>query len=429
MRIIAAFAFGVCVLATLPCDARAADDAPGCADLKLFPRLQGCLIVECSAKQHDSFDAPDIDDAPLDASIDSVTYSCPASANLQRIKRELEADMHRAGYQKVSEDASDPDSPEVTARNGPHWLRWGASSEDGGIGYWLTEAESAADKFKPAVCGAPAEVAALNQCKVVECASKSEDSVSLRSGPKQETPLTGNVQTVTLSCPSNRSAQTFQKMVDELRQSGFEILASDGAHPSAAWITGRAGKRWLELATAEEGEALSYTLTVVPSGEVLSEANSEPQPAPATPNPPAVEVAKSEPEPQTGPPPQAAPSAFHQSLLSATPSNIAINGPAPVPVFIPPKPILRAPIESTPERIQSVTGNVVIHLLIDVDENGIVTQAVLTGHISRNARKLESAAIAAMSRWRFEPARQDGRIVACVKIPVEISFRGRPWLF
>jgi len=33
-----------------------AGDAEGCADLKLFPRLQGCIIQECSAKQHDSFE-------------------------------------------------------------------------------------------------------------------------------------------------------------------------------------------------------------------------------------------------------------------------------------------------------------------------------------------------------------------------------------
>ena len=33
----------------------------------------------------------------------------------------------------------------------------------------------------------------------------------------------------------------------------------------------------------------------------------------------------------------------------------------------------------------------------------------------------------AVWRWRFEPARQDGRAVPAVKIPVQIRFQGHPW--
>jgi outer membrane biosynthesis protein TonB len=58
-----------------------------------------------------------------------------------------------------------------------------------------------------------------------------------------------------------------------------------------------------------------------------------------------------------------------------------------------------------------------------------VTNAVLTGRITKNALLLESAAREAMSHWRFEPARQDGRIVASVKIPVDIRYNGRPRRF
>ena len=54
---------------------------------------------------------------------------------------------------------------------------------------------------------------------------------------------------------------------------------------------------------------------------------------------------------------------------------------------------------------------------------------MLTGRITKDVRKLESAAMDAVSHWRFEPARQDGRVVPAVKIAVEMHFRGRPWRF
>ncbi len=54
-----------------------ASDAEGCADLKPLPRLEACVIVECSAKQHDSFDAPDASGAPSDANTNTLSYSCP----------------------------------------------------------------------------------------------------------------------------------------------------------------------------------------------------------------------------------------------------------------------------------------------------------------------------------------------------------------
>ena len=60
---------------------------------------------------------------------------------------------------------------------------------------------------------------------------------------------------------------------------------------------------------------------------------------------------------------------------------------------------------------------------------GAVTKAELTGHITKDVLKLESAALDAVSHWRFEPARQDGRVVPAVKIAVEMHFRGRSWRF
>ncbi len=58
-----------------------------------------------------------------------------------------------------------------------------------------------------------------------------------------------------------------------------------------------------------------------------------------------------------------------------------------------------------------------------------MTKAELTGHITKDVLKLESAAIDAVWHWHFEPARQDGRTVAAVKIPVQMRFHGRPWRY
>jgi hypothetical protein len=111
-------------------------------------------------------------------------------------------------------------------------------------------------------------LASLKQCEIVECASKSEDSVGMRTAQKGETSLTGNVRTVTLTCPAVNPSQAFSAVEGELKASGFEILFSDREHENG-WMTGRAGKRWVEFVSAPDGEAISYALTIVPSAEVL----------------------------------------------------------------------------------------------------------------------------------------------------------------
>jgi hypothetical protein len=389
-----------------------AGDAEGCVDLKQFPRLEGCIIQECSAKQHDSFESANGSAGPLDANVNALTYTCPAgSMDLQRIKRELDAELRKAGYQTTAEDKTDAANPTVTARKGSHWLRWEASSEDGAPSYSLTSAESSTEKFKAEACGQPRVLSAMKECEVVECASKSEGSVAMRTAQKEETSLAGNVQTVTLVCPAIGAAQALSAVEGELKASGFEILFSDGEHPESGWVTGRAGKRWVELVGVPEGESISYALTVVPSAEVLTAAKPQPLPVPdvaAQPAPP--------PTPDPAPAPVVTP---------------VIPTPVETPVvattgFVPANPILQVPIEATHDRVASVTGEVVINMLVDINQRGAVIKAELTGHITRDVLKLESAALDAVWRWRFEPARQDGRTVPAVKIPVEIRFQGHP---
>ena len=424
------------VITLLPNAARAAD-AQGCVDLKLFPRLQGCAIVECAAKQHDAFDTGDGSGSPLDLNTSSLAYSCPAW-DLKRIKRAFEAQLRAAGYQTVAEDRTDPENPGATAGKGPHWLRWSASSEDGGASYSITSA----NKLQAGGCAPPPLPATLKQCEIVECNSKTEDSVAMRTAQKRETSLTGNVQTMTLECPAMGAAQAFSAVERELRESGLEILFRDREPLGSGWLTGRSGARWMEFTSAPDGESVSYELTVVSSAEVLAAEIGEPAPVPvaiiatpeAMPLPTVAPAAAPEPAPASPEPAPASPELAPASPRAATPPT-PISAPAPAasasyrPAFIYPKPIAKVPIVPGADIVNGIRGEVVVHMLVDVSEEGLVTKAVLAGRITKNALKLESAALEAMSHWRFEPARQDGRIVASVKIPVEIRHNGRPRRF
>jgi periplasmic protein TonB len=414
MRVLA---FILLTVAAMP-GAVLAADAEGCVDLKLFPRLEGCIIQECSAKQHDSFESANGSAGPLDANVNALTYTCPAvsgSMDPQRIKRELDAELRKAGYQTTAEDKSDAANLTATARKGSHWLRWEASSEDGDLSYTLTSAETSTEKFKAEACGQPRVLSAMKECEVVECASKSEGSVAMRTALKEETSLAGNVQTVSLVCPAIGASQALSAVEDELKGSGFEIMFSDREHPESGWVTGRAGKRWVELVGVPEGESVSYALTVVPSAEVLTAAKPEPSPVPDPRPEPAVQVAAQPPSPPTPEP----------IVTPVSPPTVETPVVASLG-FVPPNPILEVPIEATHDRVASVTGEVVIHMLLDINQRGAVIKAELTGHITRDVLKLESAALDAVWRWRFEPARQDGRAVSAVKIPVEIRFQGHP---
>jgi TonB family protein len=391
--------------------------------MKLFPRLEGCAIVECSAKQHDSLDAGNASAAPLDANTNELLYSCRVG-DLQKMERAFDAQLRKAGYQNIAHDASNPASPAVTARKGSQWVHWNANTEDGVPTYSLTIASDAGPKFKAEACGVPPVLSSLTQCEVVECASKAEDSVALRTAQKAETSLTGNVLTATLACPSIGAAQAWSTVEGELKASGFEILFSDREHPEDGWLTGRSGKRWVELVSALDGESISYTLTVVPTAEILAAAAPEPSPVPAATPPPSPIEATAAPPPIPQPVPDLAP---HPPPSPRAPTVAA--APVIMSGFVPPKPIFQVPIEPTHDRVFSVVGDVVINILVDVSEDGTVTKAVLTGRLTKNVLALQSAALEAVSHWRFEPARQDGRIVLAVKIPVRMHFHGRPWRF
>lgn len=431
----AAIPIVLCLFGMLAARHASAADAEGCADLKLLPRLEGCVIEECSARQHESFETAAGNPAPLDANVNNLLYSCPASMDLARLKRELDAEIHKAGFLNVAEDKTDPGNTVVTARKGAHWIRWGATSEDGVTSYTLTAATSSVEKFKAEACAEPHVLSLEKNCEIVECASKLEDSVGMRTAQKEQISVAGAVQTATLACPALGPAQAFPMAEDELKRSGFEILFSDHEAPESGWLTGRAGKHWVELVSSPDGESTSYALTSVPAGEVISgprfearaaEPPTEAGSATAVPEP-VVEV-RERPAPVASPiVPAVVPTAAPAPAPAATPS--AITAKAHAGSFVPPKPVFQAPIQAPFDLVWSISGSLVINLLVDVNEDGTVSHAVLTGKITNDILRLQTLAVEAVSHWRFEPARQDGRVVAAVKIPVQLHFQGRPWRY
>ena len=457
--------FGIAVLS----QAVVAGDAEGCRDLKLWPRVEGCVIVECAARQHDTTSIQNSDGPALDLATNSITYSCPAPIDPKRIEREVDLLLHKSAYQTVSEDKSNPASIGVTARKGGKWVRWNTSSEDGVSTYSVVTGDSGTERMKVEACNEPQIFSLQPHCVVTECASKSEDAVEIRTNQQEQFSLEGPLLTATLACPASSAAQMFESAQKELKESGFDILFNDQEHPESSWLTARSGKRWVELVGASDGESTSYTLTVVPSAEaVVSLKPSSTAPPESSESSPKINaIPAGEPvkfgsaaqastdntsmatmlpalqaelpkQTQPVPAPQAETlqetasppivSLSEPSLPISTPARKLIAPATAGAELIPPKPILQVPMEVSHDLKWSIVGRVVISMLVDVNEEGVVTKAIVTGKVTREVEKLQNAAVNAVYRWRFEPAHQGDQRVSA-KTTVQISFEGLPRLY
>ncbi|HKA91434.1 MAG TPA: energy transducer TonB [Haliangiales bacterium] len=144
----------------------------------------------------------------------------------------------------------------------------------------------------------------------------------------------------------------------------------------------------------------------------------DPAPAPARPRPPA---RAPRPVRQAVPPPAQTPAAPPTEAAAPVP------GPAPVPVpashgdSIVARPRYRdnpKPDYPTPSLRRREEGVVLLNVEVDADgRSGDIALKQTSGHAL-----LDEAAIRAVGRWTFEPARVDGRAVASrVVVPVRFS--------
>jgi hypothetical protein len=133
-----------CLLAA---PAAGASDAADCHDLPVLPRLAGCAIRECRARDYDE---AELQSGPVDASgefpkafVDGqlavVTYACPAALRLDEIARQSQASLRRAGYSFVySGSMFYNELPGFTARRGTTWVQLVSEPFDALSGYTVT---------------------------------------------------------------------------------------------------------------------------------------------------------------------------------------------------------------------------------------------------------------------------------------------------
>ena len=439
-------------------------DALGCTDLKLTPRVPGCVIVECSANQSDLISTINKDDSLVDAATNSVVYSCPTGIDPQRIEREVVLQLRKGAYQTVREEKDDPMSTALTARKGSQWMNLKAWLEDGTTTYSLLAAETGAEKSKAQTCSQPQVLSFEQRCGVAECTSKSENTLQLQTSERQRTSLEGPAVTATFTCPGLNPSEIFDSAEKELKDAGFDVLFTDRAQAASYWLTARSGQRWVELASAPDGDTMSYALTVISSAYGIAVAEAKPQGANnaqgrSTDSAPEVSNA----EPQAGlklpphppvvtenavagvlTPPSAEPAAPRyperheiaqesamgkavplQSVPLASSTGGAPTRPSAPEVSTmpvrPPKPVVRIPLLVQREVSLTVRDEVSLTLLVDVNEDGLVTDANVTGRITSDVLKLQPAAIDTVRRWRFEPARQGNKAVPSQTI-VKLSY-------
>jgi hypothetical protein len=122
-------------------------DAEGCRDLPILPRIAGCEIRECHARDYDE---AELQSGPLDRSGDFpkvfvdgqlavVTYTCPASLRLADLARQSQATLRRAGYSFVYAGSMFYNElPGFTARRGQTWVQLVSEPFDALTGYTVT---------------------------------------------------------------------------------------------------------------------------------------------------------------------------------------------------------------------------------------------------------------------------------------------------
>ena len=127
--------------------AAGAADAEGCRDLPILPRIAGCEIRECRARDYDEAElqsgpvdhSGDFPKAFVDGQLAVVTYACPGSVRLAELARQSQATLRRAGYSFVYAGSMFYNElPGFTARRGTIWIQLVSEPFDSLSGYTVT---------------------------------------------------------------------------------------------------------------------------------------------------------------------------------------------------------------------------------------------------------------------------------------------------
>ena len=139
-------------------------DAEGCRDLPILPRIAGCEIRECHARDYDEAELQsgpvdrtgDFPKAFVDGQLAVVTYTCPASLRLADLARQSQTTLRRAGYSFVYAGSMFYNElPGFTARRGQTWVQIVSEPFDALTGYTVTMVRASEASGAPPARTAP----------------------------------------------------------------------------------------------------------------------------------------------------------------------------------------------------------------------------------------------------------------------------------
>jgi TonB family protein len=286
-------------------------------------------------------------------------------------------------------------------------------------------------------CKDPAWLRRIAGCVIAACVAKDRDTITLQISAQKKQSLDAAIDSVTYSCPAWLSPQDAVRDLDrKLRAAFYQIVFEDTQEPMSAEVTARKGTQWIHLNSGAGDHGTTYSVAVAetaPKNEL-----DQPGPVespPKTTKPPATSaatVAHLEPPKR---PERPAPTPAPAAIASAVAPDPTPNVPStptiprglgnPVGPVSPPKVLTQARMEVPSSLRKTILGEVLITVNVEIDENGQVTKAVLAGKITKNIEKLESAALDAVSRSKFEPARQGDHPVAG-HTTLKLHFEGEP---
>lgn len=248
-------------------------DADGCRDLRLFPKPDTCIIIECASKTRDTvtLQMDGEQKKSLEGASATVKYSCPATLAANQLAKDAAPLFKKNGFSLVYEDYEDPMGAIVTGKHGDRWMELFASNEDSGTVYTMTLVETGPQpQAAGEACSDLGVYVYPKGCRISECSAKHKDSVDFRVSADAQKLLQGALRSTSIACDAAvvTPAQMFDASKQGLKGAGFEIVFDERAKPDYSWMTGASKHRWVELMSFQDGDAIGYQLTALQPGGV-----------------------------------------------------------------------------------------------------------------------------------------------------------------
>lgn len=390
-----------------------------CSDPELFIFPKGCSVRECSAKKSDSVEMRTGADtqASLTGPIRSVAISCEQTVTPGQMFMTAQTGLKTGGHQVVFTDLQRADYSWLTAKSPSRWVELSSFQDDEAISYQLTGVRSGNSQGSaaPAAVKPPVEKPAVK-----EPVAKSPASPAAK--PPKGPAVKGPAVKSPTDTRSDGESQT-QSPEKPVRADVKESVKEPAKEPVPVVVqVASAARPEVDKPQPQPDTAQAKVPESVPPKPNRAE-NKEVAQVTAPSLPPNLANPRSPPAPaiESEKPGQAAITELVKQQIPAPAAPKPNGGPV-----IPPKPLKRVPMTVAEEVRKTLTGDVTINVIADVNEDGYVVKAVLApGELSKDGSKLSSIALETMMLWRFKPATQNGRRVA-TQVMVPMKFINEP---